>query len=327
MMMKFLLLACLLSVFDVTLSIEYKCNRRATCGCSKRSTAILTKIVGGEPVDEANPWRWIGSLRRDNVHSCGASLVTPWFAITAAHCLEDIQSLSTLSLNFGVTDLSYTGQLRNIVEIFKHPYYVPHPLANDLALLRLDEPIDTTNSDVSVICLPKPSEFNLRLAEYPPVGVNLVAIGWGTLDYFDPLFSPILRQVTLRSVGSTEAFCEKKNLSKASQFCAGYPEGGRDTCKGDSGGPLMLFKNGRWQLIGVTSTGGVCGMPNTPGVYTRIAYYDSFINEIINTGSAFRPLLKQAQVELPPLSNSNAFYPKSFFFFSCLFVRVFSFLQ
>lgn len=311
-MMKIVLLICLLALFGVTLSIEYKCNRRATCGCSKRSTAVLTKIVGGEPVDQANPWGWIGSLRRDNVHSCGASLLTPWFAITAAHCVEDIESLSTLSINFGITNIYHIGQLRNIVEIFKHWHYNRTSSTNDLALLRLDEPVDVVNSDVSVICLPRQSEFNLRLAEYPPIGVNLVAIGWGRLDYFDLMFSTVLQQVTLRSVGSAEPFCAKQNLSREVQFCAGYPDGGRDTCKGDSGGPLMLFKNGRWQLIGVTSTGGICGSPDTPGIYTRIAYYDSFIHQIINVDNAPRPILKQGHVELPFISNSKSFYQNSF---------------
>lgn len=311
-MMIIPLLIALLSVADAATPTNYTCYRRATCGCSKRPTALLTKIVGGEPVNAANPWAWIGSLRRNNIHSCGASLLTPWFAITAAHCVEDIESLSILSLNFGVTNLSSIGQLRNVVEVFIHPFYRRKPTLNDLALIRLDQPIDLANSDISVICLPRPSEFNLRLGEYPPIGVNLIAIGWGTNDLFMPIFSPVLKQVTLRSIGSSDASCTDRINDKPTQLCAGYPEGGRDTCKGDSGGPLMFFKNGRWQLIGVTSTGGICGAPNTPGVYTRIAYYDSFIQQIINYNGTFRPILKQGEAAAPFSSISTSMYPNSF---------------
>jgi secreted trypsin-like serine protease len=309
-------------IFDVATPIDYTCDRHATCGCSKRSTVILTKIIGGEPVNIPHVWGWIASLRRDGIHSCGASLLSAWYVITAAHCVHDITSLSRLSLNFGITNYTTIGQLRNVTKINIHPSFDIRLLINDLALLRLHKPIDLNNSNISSICLPEQSDFNLELAEYPSIGDNLVAIGWGVTDFYDTLPSIVLRQVTLQAIARTDASCTDMINNDTVQFCAGYPDGGRDTCKGDSGGPLMLFKNGRWQLIGLTSYGGVCGSPGFPGIYTRIAYYDLYIEQIINSNSTFLTYPKQIDVNITSHSNTGTFDRKSKLEFVFIFVFI-----
>nr|CAH7735497.1 unnamed protein product [Callosobruchus chinensis] len=64
-------------------------------------------------------------------------------------------------------------------------------------------------------------------------------------------------------------------------MCAGG-ERGRDSCRGDSGGPLMSYEqNGadqNWYAVGVVSFGpSPCGMENWPGVYTRVGSYMQWI--------------------------------------------------
>jgi len=74
-----------------------------------------------------------------------------------------------------------------------------------------------------------------------------------------------------------------RKFDKQSMICAGYEEGGKDTCAGDSGGPLeCLTPSGRWTLVGITSFGGqVCGAAKKPGVYTKIAEYLDWIQKYI----------------------------------------------
>lgn len=68
----------------------------------------------------------------------------------------------------------------------------------------------------------------------------------------------------------------------SAQICAGG-EKDKDSCKGDSGGPLMdLYadENGtvNWYSIGIVSYGPTpCGSETWPGVYIKVANYIPWI--------------------------------------------------
>ena len=62
--------------------------------------------------------------------------------------------------------------------------------------------------------------------------------------------------------------------------CAGYPGvGGKDTCYGDGGGPLVCNDNGKAVIAGVVSWGNGCGLAYHPGVYARVTSALSWIQE------------------------------------------------
>ncbi|MED6234256.1 hypothetical protein ATANTOWER_025483, partial [Ataeniobius toweri] len=65
-------------------------------------------------------------------------------------------------------------------------------------------------------------------------------------------------------------------------LCAGLLEGGKDSCQGDSGSPMVSKQGGRWIQAGIVSFGEGCAEPNFPGVYTRVSQYENWINSIIN---------------------------------------------
>lgn len=70
------------------------------------------------------------------------------------------------------------------------------------------------------------------------------------------------------------------------QICAGG-EAGKDSCDGDSGGPLMTEVNAyepRFELVGVVSYGPkVCGTAGVPGVYTHVYKYVDWIQQSVRT--------------------------------------------
>lgn len=98
--------------------------------------------------------------------------------------------------------------------------------------------------------------------------------------------SNILQEVDVPTFNTEE--CEriqKKNgkfFHPASMLCAGYNAGGKDSCKGDSGGPYFFNQTGTPVLHGLVSWGpDPCAVPNNPGVYARVSPHVEWIQKKI----------------------------------------------
>lgn len=97
-----------------------------------------------------------------------------------------------------------------------------------------------------------------------------------------------LFQVPVKSNSECETTYKQAGVNlKSSQMCAGG-EKGKDSCRGDSGGPLMAsYADERndinWYIVGVVSFGpSPCGMEGWPGVYTKVIDYASWIISKVN---------------------------------------------
>lgn len=62
-----------------------------------------------------------------------------------------------------------------------------------------------------------------------------------------------------------------ENMNDQNVLCAGSVQGGKGSCRGDSGGPVML-KTGpnQWTLVGIVSRGHGCALEGFPGIYTPL---------------------------------------------------------
>lgn len=110
-----------------------------------------------------------------------------------------------------------------------------------------------------------------------------------TTANFDPgLTSDILQYVKLPVVSQGECRASYSSRSVSynitdNMFCAGFFEGGRDTCLGDSGGAFVTEDQltRRWVVSGLVSWGGPeeCGSRRVYGVYTRVASYVEWIEK------------------------------------------------
>ncbi|XP_067131368.1 testisin-like [Centruroides vittatus] len=124
----------------------------------------------------------------------------------------------------------------------------------------------------------------------PTTGMNFVgeyckASGWGRVESNAKLANT-LQVVHIKVFGWTicrSAYSSTYRISVSNKHvCAGTLQGGKGTCKGDSGGPLTCVKNHRHYLIGLTSFGSNCAKPNFPDVYTNVAVYLNWIRSIMS---------------------------------------------
>lgn len=168
----------------------------------------------------------------------------------------------------------------SVKRYFPYPSYDNKLDYNDIGLIQVNGVV-TLSEYVVPACLPLTSgnEF-----------INFLAVGWGSTDFFKDSENSLMK-VTLDQYSGLK--CNEftsvissfpRGLDESTQLCAGSPER-KDTCKGDSGGPLLQYHNQfkcMFQVVGVTSTGvGNCGVPNVPGIYTRVYNYIDWIEQIV----------------------------------------------
>lgn len=224
-----------------------------------RPKAIRPRIVGGTPA-LSGVWPWAVALETSTgFQFCGGSLVAPRWVLTAAHCEVRPGERAVT----GRLDLRQPGGRVTVVEVRTHELYVGVESGHDVALLRLDSSVDL---------LP----VGLVDATWAGPGVLAAVVGWGLTDEYASGTSPILRQTEVPLLAAETCAAAYPGVT-ATMLCAGYPEGGRDTCQGDSGGGLYVQAGG-WRQAGITSWGDGCARPGKPGVYTSVASVREWID-------------------------------------------------
>ena len=73
------------------------------------------------------------------------------------------------------------------------------------------------------------------------------------------------------------------SLITSNMICAGYLEGGKDACKGDGGGPLIVQNKEFAVIYGIVNFGVGCARPDKAGVYTRVTNYIDWIQSNMNS--------------------------------------------
>eukprot|EP00092_Neocalanus_flemingeri_P005646 GFUD01006080.1.p1 GENE.GFUD01006080.1~~GFUD01006080.1.p1 ORF type:complete len:354 (+),score=96.54 GFUD01006080.1:149-1210(+) len=283
-------------------------TRPSTGQCGKRITLpkIGRFVVGGRPAQVGEfPWAVL-ALRSDG-SSCGGSLLSDRYVLSAAHCHDE--GVSITRVRVGVTRVEggeqdtykvrrrgdFTvgdPQVVEVSNVIVHPDYRKdsHGVTlNDLVLLELKTPV-TFGPLVQPVCLPSGDQ----LAR----GISTV-VGWGAA-YQDDLSAPHVSSQNHLQVAALDILSDAEcieaykkidplkedsgiRLNPQLHLCAGR-QVGVDSCNGDSGGPLIVQtgagRRSRSYLVGVVSGGPECAK-GFAGYYARMSNYVQWIKQYV----------------------------------------------
>ncbi|XP_046967304.1 trypsin-1-like [Vanessa cardui] len=223
-----------------------------TCGIVRGA-----RVVGGGAVTPGE-FPWLAAVKRDGKLICGATVVARDHLITATHCVYEVEA-SRLTVLVGEHDVNKSrSEGIRVSHVFQHPDFNRYTYDNDIAVLRLAEPIP--DNLYRPACLPDDED---TLA-----GVDAVVSGWGsTIEKGPPSNIPMKAQVQIWSQEECRGAGYGRRKVTPRMLCANAPE--RDSCTGDSGGPLLMAQP-HYTIVGIVSWGRGCARQGYPGVYARV---------------------------------------------------------
>lgn len=217
-------------------------------------------VVGGSTASEGE-YPFMASIQDpDGFAFCGGSVIAGGWVLTAAHCVQDTDA-DELRVVTGRTNLADTsrGQVLAVSAVHVHPNWDSATLSYDAALLRLATPTVSP-----AIRLAGAADDGLE-APGTPVRVT----GWGDqTPTFGLLATNQMREVDLEVVSDQQCGETNFGFDPATGVCAEALL--KDSCNGDSGGPLFATVSGARIQIGIVSYGTSCGVPRFPGVYSEV---------------------------------------------------------
>lgn len=280
-----------------------------------------TRIINGTVVKhEAEKYPFFAlptiSPESDQWLGCGASIISPTFALTSAHCFgggdNPCSSPGKIGLWMGdlflqedetIVSSSKATSFRTQADVICHSSFdgkCSH--GHDVALLKLSTPLPAWV---------KPVPVDLGTPNTVDPGKPVTVVGFGLTETADnpqviggapsslhevtvsvlPQDSEDCNRIFAGGYGCSDELSEAKATNRDQQVCAGTNNGSdKDACAGDSGSPMV---NANGVQVAIVSYGGgpgekkqgpgrTCGDPRYPGVYAKVSAFADFLREHVH---------------------------------------------
>jgi hypothetical protein len=248
---------------------------------------LQARIVGGSAANSTR-YPYYTSLTISaggRNYLCGGTLVAEDMVLSAAHCVEGLGVITKIVAWVNNTSYLHTGHeyKRTAIDLRSHPQYDAYWNFNDVLMIKLDSPV----TGVPMVQMNKDESI-------PVTGQPLTVFGVGMTSLTDKIFPKYLMEVAVNAISYQDCNDEDSYLDLIwddFMLCAGVDGGGKDSCLGDSGAPLIVQGGSADQdiQVGIVSWGEGCGLPNKPGVYARISTCHDWIQATICQLSSNRP--------------------------------------
>ncbi|XP_073977249.1 chymotrypsin-1-like [Rhodnius prolixus] len=238
------------------------------------------RIVGGRPaLNEECPYQaLIRAYKGEVSYICGGSIISDQHILTAAHCL---QGMDYMLVQVGSQSLKYQPGTPifqvSPKDVILHKDYDQYLMKNDIAIIPLKYKIPYLLDYIKPVRLPKLSQREPDVFDDYQARIS----GWGKVHDSDTKAQANLQtaKVTVMPFWQCRIYFSIMYYElDDSQICTLYQ--GSGTCNGDSGGGLVIEEeDGIETIIGIVSFGTQLCESGSPGVYTNVGAYLSWISQ------------------------------------------------
>ncbi|XP_078416736.1 coagulation factor X-like [Cetorhinus maximus] len=251
--------------------VPYPCGK-VMVASSIEDTDLILRAIDGDQNCRKGEYPWQVLLKHDNEAVCAGAILNKDFVLTSADCVNQLHSFTVVVGENNLEVNEGSEQTHNISQIHIHSRYSRVTFENDIALLRLETPIEFNNYTIP-ICLPETdfAEFFLMNLEYGAIS------GWkqkqGRINQPVLLGVPYVPYVEFSKCERLQHFPVVHRM-----FCAGFEELEDPLCYLTRGSPFVTKYRDVWYLTGMSLGAGEYNCSMVP-VYTKVSRYINWIKK------------------------------------------------